>query len=332
MNKTEAPSLTDTLSFVETVGAAFLAGSPAPDAALLGRWRPTRSAWNWARRSQVAISGLTRRHIWLDQHRVTLLEGGRMDAEPVVLVHGFGASKENWLLMAGLLARRYRLIIPDLPGFGESHFIASSNYRLATQADRLHRILTQLDCGPVHLVGNSMGGAISGITAARHPEQVLSLTLMNAAGLRGHRASDFERSLLKGQNPLIPGNILDVARLFRIATWRNRHGLSALLTPLMYREMVHRNPVNHRIFRDMLEIDEAPEGVFSTIQCPTLIMWGERDAVLDVSCAERFQAIIPHARQRIFQDVGHLPMVEAPGLTARSLRSFWREARQKLQH
>ncbi|MBA3981811.1 MAG: hypothetical protein C0462_14555 [Alcanivorax sp.] len=319
-------------SFVESVGAAFLARSAEPDHDLLSRWRPTRSAWNWARRSQVAISGLRRKHVWLDQHRVTLLEGGRMDGDPVVLVHGFGANKENWLLMAGLLARRYRLIIPDLPGFGESHFVASSNYRLATQAERLSRIIQQVGCGPAHLVGNSMGGAISGITAARYPEQVRSLTLMNAAGLRGHQASDFEEALMRGHNPLIPASLLDVARLFRIATWRNRHSFSAMLTPLMYREMVHRQPVNYRIFRDMLEIDEAPEAVFGEIECPTLIMWGDRDAVLDVSCADSFQTVIPHARKRIFQGVGHLPMLEAPGLSARALRSHWREARQILGH
>lgn len=329
MNNTQ----TSASSFIETVGQAFLANdTSAPDPASLVRWRPTRSVWNWARRSQVAVSGLRRRHLWLDQHRVTFLEGGRMDGETVVLVHGFGASKENWLFLAGLLARQYHLIIPDLPGFGESHFVASSNYRLSTQAERLHRIVSQISSGKVHLVGNSMGGAIAGITAARFSDQIASLTLMNAAGMRGSRASDFEAALQRGENPLIPASMLDVARLFRIVTCKNRHSLSALLTPIMYREMVHRHPVNHRIFRDMLEIDEDPNQVFSEVACPTMIMWGDQDAVLDVSCADTFHGLIPHASKRIFKGVGHLPMLEAPGLTARALRSHWREARRSQQH
>ncbi|MCK0536206.1 alpha/beta fold hydrolase [Alcanivorax quisquiliarum] len=319
-------------SFVETVGQPYLAQSTPPDAEVLAQWRPARSIWNFARRSQVAVSGLKRRHLWLDQHRITYLEGGRHDGEAVVLLHGFGANKENWLFLAGLLASRYRLIIPDLAGFGESHFIASSNYRLATQAERVHRMLGLLKAGPVHIVGNSMGGAIAGIVAARAPEAVLSLTLMNAAGMRGENMSDFEAALMRGENPLIPASLLDVARLFRITTRRNRASLSALLTPILYREMVHRNPVNHRIFRDILHIEEHPEDLFSEIQCPTLIMWGDCDEVLDVSCAASFKQLIPHARTCIFKDVGHLPMLEAPALTARALRTHWREARRQRTH
>lgn len=328
-----AASNTVSASFVETIGQPFLANSRyTPDAAELARWKPTRSLWNMARRSQIAVSGLKRRHVWLDQHRITFLEGGRADGETVVLLHGFGANKENWLFMAGLLARRYHLIIPDLAGFGESHFIASSNYRLATQAERIHRMLSLLKLGPVHIVGNSMGGAIAGIVAARAQDDVLSLTLMNSAGMRGHNMSDFETALLRGENPLIPRTLLDVARLFRITTHRNRHSLSALLTPLLYREMAHRYPVNHRIFRDLLEIDEDPNDLFADIRCPTLIMWGDRDEVLDVSCAATFKQLIPHARTCIFKDVGHLPMLEAPALTARALRSHWREARRQRSH
>lgn len=319
-------------SFVETVGQPYLAQSVAPDPAVLARWRPTRSIWNFARRSQVAVSGLKRRHVWLDQHRITYLEGGRHDGETVVLLHGFGANKENWLFLAGLLARRYRLLIPDLAGFGESHFIASSNYRLATQAERISRMLGLLKTGPVHIVGNSMGGAIAAIVAAHAPEAVLSLTLMNAAGVRGENPSDFETALMRGQNPLIPASLLDVARLFHITTRRNRTSLSALLTPILYREMVHRNPVNHRIFRDILQIEENPEDLFTEISCPTLIIWGDSDEVLDVSCAATFKQLIPHARTCIFKDVGHLPMLEAPALTARALRTHWREARRQRTH
>src|SRR5690606_19148832 len=66
-------------------------------------WKFTRSLWNMARCSQIAVSGLKRRHVWLDQHRITFLEGGRTDGETVVLLHGFGANKENWLFMAGVV-------------------------------------------------------------------------------------------------------------------------------------------------------------------------------------------------------------------------------------
>ncbi|MEY1661839.1 alpha/beta fold hydrolase [Isoalcanivorax beigongshangi] len=313
-----------TQSMLDTVATPYLQkSSHGTDLAELKAWQPRRTLWNYVRRGQTMLSGLQRKHLWQDQHRITYLEGGQRQGEPLLLLHGFGANKENWLFLAALLGSQYRLIIPDLPGFGESHFIATSDYRLATQADRVARLMAQLELPAAHLVGNSMGGAIAGIVAARYPQQVASLTLMNAAGLAGANPSRFEAALRDGRNPLIPRNLLDVIALFRITTHRNRQALTSVLSPVLAPDMTHRYPVNHRIFRDMLAVDEDPLALFSSINCPTLIMWGDQDQVLDVSAADSFKQLIPHAQMKIFKEVGHLPMLEVPLPTARALKRFW---------
>src|SRR6266545_5252353 len=98
-----------------------------------------------------------------------------------VYVHGLGGSATNWTDLAGQLAGHAGGIAVDLPGFGRSEPMGGFTYSLDAQTDVGARFLRGLDLGPVHLFGNSMGGAISMMYAARHPELVRSLTLISPA-------------------------------------------------------------------------------------------------------------------------------------------------------
>src|SRR5688572_28862600 len=114
-------------------------------------------------------------------HRWRYYDGGA--GEPVVLVHGFAGMKENWLQLARELSSR-RVVMPDLPGWGESERRDGEDYRVEAQVDRLAAFLDALSLERVDLVGHSMGGHIAGLFAARHPERVKTLTLVSTAGVR----------------------------------------------------------------------------------------------------------------------------------------------------
>ena len=111
------------------------------------------------------------------------------DGPILMLVHGFSANNSTWLQFADKLPDNYYLIAPDLAGHGKSS--EAESYDLERQAERLKALAEHLNLEPFHIVGNSMGGAISAIYAARFPEDVASLILIDSAGLDGENQSQF---------------------------------------------------------------------------------------------------------------------------------------------
>lgn len=308
--------------FIEEIGPAYLAHARAPSPEKVRQWR-NHSLMPLLNRLHGTVTGLSSHHARVDGHRMVWLEGGNRAGEPVVLVHGFGASKENWLPLLPFLARRYHLLVIDLPGWGESQFHPQACYGMDDQVVRLAAWLRLRTRGPVHLVGSSMGGGISGLLAARHPDLVRSLTLMNAAGVSGHGRTPFEEGLMAGRNGLVARNMLGVFKL--LSTVMSSRALALLMAPAMYPDMVARRHVNEHLFRQLMQHQPDPERpAFSSVSVPTLILWGVEDQALHVSCAETFKQLIPHADVKLLQGIGHLPMVETPHVTARLLRQHWR--------
>lgn len=310
-------------SFIEEVAKPFLALHPPPSLAELERWRPAKTQWNRVRKLQTRLSGLQRKKSVIDGLTLCYLEGGNPKKPTVVLLHGFGSNKENWLFMSGFLTAKYHVIIPDLPGYGESEFNPHKDYRLSLQAERLSKLLASITSKPVHLVGNSMGGATAAVWTAHFPQQVKSITLMNSAGLRGNKVTPFETMLVEGKNPLIPRSYAEVSALFKLATYQRPNVFSWVVTPIIYRDFIHRSIVNHRLFSDAIVVDEGLISILEDVKRPTLIMWGADDAILDVSCTEVIKAYLPDAKEVIFPKIGHLPMFEAPIKTANALKKFW---------
>lgn len=312
--------------FISEVGPAYLARARMPKPERVANWR-YRSFMPLLHRLHATVTGLRSNHGFVDGQRMVWLQGGNASGEAVVLLHGFGASKENWLPLLPFLARRYHLFIPDLPGWGESHFHATAEYGMDQQVERVALWMKSvLPKKPAHVVGSSMGGGISGLLAARHPELLHSVTLMNAAGVAGTQHTRFERQLMQGRNGLIAHNMKGVLDL--LATVMESRTLALLMAPAMYWDLVSRRHVNEHMFRHLLQI--APDEslpAFSAISVPAFILWGEQDQVLHVSCAATFNTLIPDARVTLLPGVGHLPMVESPHHTASLLRRFWRDIR-----
>ena len=260
-----------------------------------------------------------------DDVQLTYLERAG-EGDVLLLLHGFSANKDNWIRFSQAMDEQYRIIAPDLAGHGDSDKALETDYDLIKQADRLNALMKTLGVEKFHIAGNSMGGAISAIYAMNYPEQVKSLTLIDAAGVDGENRSEYYEALDKGANPLIAED--ETSFEFRMDfTMSQPPAVPWPLRPALYRKTMARIDINKKIFSDLMATKEKLENVNFEAQLaantiPTLIMWGDEDRVLDVSAAKAFNDLIPGSKVHIFEGVGHLPMVEIPNESAEIYQQF----------
>ena len=267
---------------------------------------------------------LERREIEVDDHQWVYLTGGK--GETVLFVHGFGADKDSWGTFPKAFRGSYRLVLPDLPGFGESSRSLSASYDMRSQARRLDRFVETVGLKRFHLVGASMGGYIAAYYAGDHPEKVESLTLMDPAGVEADIASEMWQRYRRD------GSI--------VLLYETREEFEAFLSLVFHRPpwipprfrdyFAQKGAANHDFFEKILkDMDRAGlnllEGRFGTIQARTLILWGAEDAILHVSGAEKFKKGIRDSRVVILDRCGHVPHFEKSGETTRILMNFLEE-------
>lgn len=278
----------------------------------------------WLRGLLRGRGGLVQKSIRVGGIDWPYLEGGNPAGRPLVLVHGFGGDKDNWSFYAPYLKDQgYRLVFPDLPGFGENDRSLAPDYSIGAQAARLRDFLTALGIDKCHLGGNSMGGAIALRFALDFPERLLSLTLFNNAGVIGTEESELQQRVLQGESPLVPRTMADIDRLLAFVAYKPRW-VPRQFKRVAFDEMKPHEALLEKIFGQLVEdaLDRPLNDRLNEIRVPTQIIWGRHDRLIDVTCAVVQHQGIPHSELVIFEDVGHVPMIERPAATARHHLAF----------
>lgn len=267
--------------------------------------------------------GLSQHRRPVDDIEWSWLESGPADGEPLVLLHGFSGSKDNWLLYAPLMAGRYRVICPDLPGFGDSTREADNDHRIGPQVARLAAFLDALGIEGCHLGGNSLGGYVALAFALEYPERLLSLSLFNNAGVNGPERSDLQQRMARGENPLQLGSRRDLDRILGLVIHRPPY-VPLLVKYLVLAEHRRYGTLLDRIFGQVIEdaLERPLDGRLGEIDVPTIIFWGEEDQLLHVSAATFQNERIAGSELVVFEGVGHVPMIERPWATAQHHRDF----------
>lgn len=269
--------------------------------------------------------GLHQQEVQVGDTRWVYLEGGKADGPPLVLVHGYGGTYANWLLTARYLTPNFRVIIPDLPGWGESTRDPDADYGYSAQVERLHGFVSTLNLGQIAIAGHSMGGAIAGLYAAKYPDDVAALILVDAAGVP-FKDNAFTRDLEAGRDPFDVRDRAGFTRLvdllFAKPPWIPPR-IADFYLGKWQANRAFRNRVMQRITAP--DSRDALQAKLSQITAPTLAIWCKDDEIIGVSALSAIRKGLTHAPNigvTILNGCGHMSIVEKPKEVADSITHF----------
>jgi len=242
----------------------------------------------------------------------------------VILLHGLGGDSSRWLPTMTALAGEYRLIAPDQIGFGQSEK-PLVNYNHGLLAEFLGEFLRTIGVSKASLVGHSMGGYVAMHVALHSPEMVERLVLVDGGGI--------------GTNPPRSPHLVRIQNGTTLAETREYFELlfhdKSRVTDELVRENYRRRLQVAFTISKMQEARANNVAIISheqaaRITAPTLIVWGQYDALLPPTMAEVLRRAIPNSRVALIDKAGHLPQVEQPEQFHRLLREFlWASAQEE---
>ncbi len=257
--------------------------------------RPATSrAWGWGLEGRIPPR-VESRYLQIGDAQLHYQVAGQ--GAPVVLLHGLSGSTRWWARNVPALARHFRVYLIDLIGFGASR--AASRFALHEAASHLTCWMDYLGIERASLVGHSMGGFIAADLAAQAPQRVERLVLVDAAALPLPRGRwQQARGLLQG-------------------LWR----LPVSFLPVLFTDAHRAGPVT--ILRAAQELLRADiQGKLARVVVPTLLVWGEGDALVPVELGERLASALPRAELVVLPGAGHNPMWDRPDAFNRLVLDF----------
>ncbi|GGP52547.1 alpha/beta fold hydrolase [Streptomyces melanogenes] len=265
----------------------------------------------------------------------------RSGLEPALFVHGLGGSSQNWSALMPLLDDRLDCEAVDLPGFGDSAPPDDGDYSVTGHARAVIRFLDSAGRGPVHLFGNSLGGAVATRVAAVRPDLVRTLTLVSPAlpELRAQRTA-WPTALLA-----VPGVASLFTRMTKDWTAEDRtRGVMALcygdpgkVSPEAFRAAVEEMERRLRLPYFWDAMARSARGVVDAytlggqhglwrqaerVLAPTLLVYGGRDQLVGFRMARRAAAAFRGSRLLTLPDAGHVAMMEYPEVVAQAFRDL----------
>lgn len=272
------------------------------------------------------------------------------DAEPAVFVHGLGGSSRNWTDLMQLLTERDPddpAVPPlageaiDLPGFGYSPARADGDYSIGGHAAAVIALIDKRGRWPVHLIGNSLGGAVATRVAARRPDLVRTLTLISPAlpDLRPRLlpirvvalcAPGFGRWAMErmAQIPAPDRTARTIAEVYADPGLMHPVRLSEEVAELVRRDgLAYAREVLIRSARALVS-EYARRGPGSLwrdaarVTAPTLVLHGSNDRLVNPATAIRAAQVFRNVRVVVLPRIGHVAMMERPDLVAREMRGF----------
>lgn len=266
---------------------------------------------------EASLSELDEKQINISIGEISYYENrqNKHEKPSVILLHGFGAYKENWIRFARQFKHDFHVVVVDLPGHGKSVQTMELDYSLPNQVAWVNELTVKLGIEKFHMAGNSMGGAITALYAAKYPQKVVSATLLDPAGVHKYR-SVMQDLLDKGVNPLVVEDHEDFNKLMNFALEQPPF-VPWPITVISAQRAKKLKPLHDKLWVDMsAHQNEYFINALQTIEVPVQVQWGEQDRVLNYKNMEVFESLIKNVNTHVWPQVGHAPMVEIPKKSA----------------
>ena len=257
--------------------------------------------------------------------RLHVRDSGPRQAPVVVLLHGFGASLQTWDDWARGLSETHRVIRLDLPGSGLSPPDPTHDYTDARSLKLLLSLLDELGVSRATMVGHSMGGRIAWTFAAKHPERTDRLVLIAPDGFASQgfaygKPMDVPVSM-GFMRQVLPKPVL---RMSLKSAYAQPDQLTDALTTRYHDLLLAPGARQAMLDRLKQTVLQAPEPMLRQIKAPTLLVWGEADAMIPLANARDYLQAIDGSRLVSWPRVGHLPQEEAAEASLQALVDFLR--------
>lgn len=237
---------------------------------------------------------------------------------PVVLIHGYPLDARMWEAQVEALSDRYRVIAPDLRGFGRS--AGSGAFTMDSLADDVHELLKRIGALPSVVAGLSMGGYVALAYANKYAKDLKGLMLIDtrAEGDSPEGKANREKALLKLKEAGPKAIAADMLPKLAYELGPNHSNTAHKLRQIL--ESQSAETIAHAL----IALRDRPDrtGDLAAIPVPTLIIVGEQDVITPPALAEKMAKSITNATLAIIKDAGHMAPMEQPDDVSRVMRRF----------
>jgi pimeloyl-ACP methyl ester carboxylesterase len=258
--------------------------------------------------------------------RMHVRDTGPKTAPAVILLHGLGSSLQTWEPWAQALSARFRVISCDLPGFGLTGPDPTGDYSDERAILVLGALMDILSVRRASVVGNSMGGKLAWQFAAAHPDRVDKLVLISPDGFASPGFEYDKPAAVPMIARLLPYTLPTVMLRMNLSPAYADKSRLTEATVTRYRDLMLAPGVRRALLERTAQVRlEPPEPRLRRIQTPTLLVWGEKDALIPFSNAQDYLEALPNVRLVSFADLGHVPQEEDPARSLPPVEAFLAE-------
>lgn len=251
--------------------------------------------------------------------------------ETVMFIHGFGDSKDGCYPFAMHLTRNFNMLAFDLPGFGQSFKNLDLEYNFTSYASWMEEFMEKAKIGPVHLIGNSLGGAMAMKLAQIRPDLVKTLTLIDTAAVIDERYDSAYDDFIKGKVLFQVKSREDFDNFWKMV-FHKPPFLPIFMKDHIYEQFRLNYELYGRFILDTFRniksrLDPSLNDLFMNnalgeMKMPIHIMWGDQDKLFPLSYGQRAHELVKGSRFTVLKNIGHAPQVEAPHQTAKHVKNF----------
>ena len=254
-------------------------------------------------------------------------EGGNVNKPSILLIHGLTGNRDQWNRVAQFLTPYYHVVVPDLPGNGDTKISENFDISVPNVSSQLRLFAEYLGIHEhMHLPGHSFGGSIATVYASQYPFDTQSLFLLNSAGIYRHANTPYSKDLSNLQQLVVsrPGELDHVLNQLMQKPphlpFRVKYAVEQIL--------ISKSKQSKKLIEQLVNLNRiyTPDSfarLTRTVEAPTLILWGKQDKIINVEVANELQSLLKRAETPvILNNVGHMPILEADQQVAKHYLPF----------